>query len=76
MKSFSKSLQTWKIWSFQYRADFFPCDMRLSIGRINLDHFLKYELYLIPLSLFENIEEMRDVKIKSNLKNHFKFRRL
>ena len=50
--------------------------MRLSIGRINLDNFLKYELYLIPLSLFENIGEMRDVKIKSNLKNHFKFRRL
>ena len=76
MKSFSKSLQTWKIWSFQYKADLFPCDMPLSIGRITRDQFLKCELYLIPLPLIENIGEMRDVKNKSNLKKHFKFKRI
>ena len=40
----------------------------LGIGRIILEDVLKHELFLIPLSLFENTGEMRASKSKADLK--------
>ena len=41
----------------------------LSMGRIELEDVLKYEISPIPLTLFENNGEMRDSKAKSSLKS-------
>ena len=41
----------------------------LSIGRIELEEVLKYELAPVPLSLFDSNREMRHSTSKADLKN-------
>ena len=69
MKSSKKSVKAGEVKIFNTEVIYSQVMCLLSIGMIELEEVLKYELSPVPLSFFDSNGEMRHSTSKAKLKN-------